>query len=207
MDRAFRWTKQHGTRLSGDYPALRNQILTTPAQVDLPPLVLSRLDVDAIRAQPTLVSESAAALEEKEFRTWFFDAGRLGPYLEALLQAKDSPIVLSPAQQQERFRVTVEKAVEEIFGGATKQSWVRRLYTMAYCLAATNRQEAARQACAAALALDASARGGRDIALCEQLVRVSLASLFQRATEQEKERAQSSLILTPQQAAQRRRLR
>jgi len=52
-----------------------------------------------------------------------------------------------------------------------------------------------------ALALQESAHGGREIPLCEQLVRGSLAGFLQMAAEREQEQARSSLIMTPQQAA------
>ncbi|HVN83769.1 MAG TPA: hypothetical protein VMW17_02885 [Candidatus Binatia bacterium] len=208
VNRAFRWAQARGGRIEGDYPGLRAQIVRSSSASDLPPLVLSKLDVATIRAQPALLAESAALAEEKEFRTWFFDPETLQPYLEAMLQAKDSPLVLSQTQQQDRFRVTVEHAVEELFGGDRQPSWVRRLYEMAYFFSATHRDLAARRACAVAAALEASTHGGRDIPLCEYLVRGSLAALLHAATEREQEHARSSLILTPQQAAaeaQRRR--
>ncbi|HUI28043.1 MAG TPA: hypothetical protein VL403_18325 [Candidatus Kryptonia bacterium] len=205
MDRAFRWAQQRGSRVEGDYPGLRAQVVRTPAPIDLPPLVFSRLDPESIRAQPALLAESPTLAEEKEFRTWFFDPESLRPYLEALMQAKDSPLVLSQAQQQERFRATVERAVEELFGGEHQASWVRRLLAMAYVLSVTHRDLAARRACAVALALEASRHGGREIPWCEHLVRGSLAAYLQMAAEREEEQARSSLIVTPQQAAQRRR--
>jgi hypothetical protein len=207
MDRAFRWSQQRGTPVDGDYPGLRGQVLRSAAPTDLPPLILSRLDPAQIGAQPALLTDSAALADEKELRTWFFDAEALQPYLDELLQAKGSPIVLTPAQQQERFRSTVEKAVEELFSGPSRASWSRRLFMMAYFFAATRRETAARRALAVGLALENSAHGGRDIPLCEHLVRGSLAALFQMATEREQEQARSSLIMTPQQAAEAARQR
>ena len=79
---------------------------------------------------------------------------------------------------------------------------------MAYFFHATRRIDQARRAVAAALALEASTRGGREIPLCEQLVRTSLAAFLQMEQQREEEQARSSLVLTPQQAvreAQRRR--
>lgn len=202
MDRAFRWAQERGGRVEGDYPGLRGQILRTPAPADLPPLVGARLNLKAIRADADLLEQSVQLLEEKEFRTWFFDPDTLKPYLDALMQVKDSPLVLTQAQQQERFVATVERAVAELFGGDKQQSYARRLFMMAYYFSATHREDAAKRACAAALALTAATQGGRDIPLCDQLVRTSLAAFMQAAAQQEQEQTRTSLIMTPQQAAQ-----
>jgi len=201
MDRAFRWAQQRGNRIEGDYPGLRAQIARTAAPTELPPLIFSRFDATSIRNDPALLRESPALFEEKEFRTWVLDPETLQPYLAEIMKAKDSPIVLSPAQQQERFQATVARAVEELFTGERQQSWARRLYEMAYFFAVTRRESSARRACAVALALQESAHGGREIPLCEQLVRGSLAGFLQMAAEREQEQARSSLIMTPQQAA------
>ena len=201
MDRAFRWAQQRGNRIEGDYPALRAQVARTTAPSELPPLIFARFDAASIRSDPALLRESPALFEEKEFRTWVLDPETLQPYLAEIMKAKDSPIVLSPAQQQERFQVTVARAVEELFTGERQQSWARRLYEMAYFFAVTRRESSARRACAVALALQESAHGGREIPLCEQLVRGSLAGFLQMAAEREQEQARSSLIMTPQQAA------
>ena len=165
------------------------------------PLIFTRLDAEAVRAQPQLVADSATLLEEKEFRTWFFDREALKPYIDEMLEAKSSPLILHPTQQQERFRIAVERAIEELFGGEMRLSWVRRLEEMAYFLHETGRPEQAKGALAAALALQGSGRGGRDIGICEQLARTGLAAFLQMEEERQAEESRTSLVLTPQQAA------
>jgi hypothetical protein len=102
----------------------------------------------------------------------------------------------------------VERAIEELFGGEMRASWVRRLEEMAYFLHESDRPEQAQRALAAALALEAGSRGGRDIDICEQLVRTGLAAFLQMEEERQAEESRTSLVLTPQQAireAQQRR--
>ncbi len=207
MDRAFRWATQHGQPISGDYPGIRAQLLKEPA-AELPPLIFRYVDPEAVRGDAQLLQDSPRLLEEKEFRTWFFDTEALQPYIDETRQIRDSPLVLNQVQQQERFRVLGERAVEELFGGERRLGWVYRLQEMAYFLHATRRAEPAKQALAVALALESSTRGGRDIPFCEQLARSSLAAHLQVEEEREQEQARSSLVVTPQQAvreAQRRR--
>ncbi|HVO26091.1 MAG TPA: hypothetical protein VMW56_20945 [Candidatus Margulisiibacteriota bacterium] len=200
IDRAFRWAAAHGQAGGGDYPGMRAKLIKAPVS-EMQPLIFAHVDVAAVRSNPQVLAASAELLEEKEFRTWFFDQETLKPYLDEAQRIKDSPLLLNPAQQQERFRALTERAIEELFGGARRLSWVRRFEEMAYFFHATARSEAALQALAAALALDASAHGGRDIPVCEQLARASLFAFLQVEEQREQEEVRSSLVLTPQQAA------
>ena len=65
----------------------------------------------------------------------------------------------------------------------------------------TGRPDRARSADAVALALAASTRGGRDIAFCEDLVRMSLVGFWQAESERAAEESRGALVVTPQQAA------
>ena len=207
IDRAFRWATEQQHPISGDYRGFRAQLTKEPVR-EVPSPARARFDAAAVRADATLLAQSETLLEEKEFRTWFFDRDALQPYLEEAHQIKDSPLVLNPAQQQERMRALVERAVAELFGGTLQASWARRLEAMAAFFAAANRGDAAKRALAVALALADSTRGGKDIPFCETLARSSLAAFLQMEEQREQEAARSSLIVTPQQAAremQRRR--
>jgi len=197
--RAFRWVRERRAPLPADYPALRAQFTKEPPAEDLPPLILAHVDAAALAADVDRLGKSDALLEEKEFRTWFFPGEELQPYLDEMASIRDSPLVLNRAQQEERVRGVVERAVEELFAGARRDSWVRRLYEMAHFFWVTRRREQAQQAVVVALALARSERGGREIPFCEHLARASLALLAQVTAEEEAERAKSSLILTPQQ--------
>jgi len=206
IHRAFLWARARQTPMTGDYPALRAQILNEPVAENLPPLALSRCDVAAVKTDVTLLGRSAELLEEKEFRTWFLGPDEVKPYLEEFASIQESPLVLNEFQQTERMRATVQRAIAERFGGEQRESYVRRMYEMAYFFAATARPERANQALAVALALAEGERGGPNIPFCERLVQTSLAAWSEVAAEQEAERAKSSLVVTPQQfAAERRR--
>jgi len=207
IHRAFGWSRARTTPMTGDYPALRAQLVRTPPSEDLPPLVFSRLDIDAIRRDAELLAHSDALLEEKEFRTWFLGPEQLKPYLDELASIRESPLVLNRPQQEERFRDVVERAVGDLFGGEWRAVYPRRLYEMAYFLAVTGRAPRAQEAVAVALALAGSERGGHGIPFCEHLARASLGVHFHAAVEQEQERAQSSLVVTPQQYASEMRRR
>ena len=162
--------------------------------------VLGRLVALKTMSEALLV-ESTQLLDEKEFRTWFPDADVLKPYVDDILSSRDSPILLNEAQQKDRGREQVERALEELFGGDVQASWVRRLQEMAHYLHVTKRPVQAKRALAVALALENSKRGGRDIAFCEQLVGTSISAILQLEEQHERQRDRESLIVTPQQAA------
>jgi hypothetical protein len=148
-----------------------------------------------------LVEESASLLEEKEFRTWFFERDTLAPYLEQLHGVHDSPIVLNEAQQGERLSAIAETATKTLFGGQQRESWCRRLEEMAFFFHATGRVESAKKTLAAALALAVSEKGGMDVPLCDQLCRTSLLAYWQIEEKRQQEQSRSSLVVSPQQAA------
>lgn len=206
MHRAFGWARARGTRMVGDYPALRLQLTRHPAAESMPPIALARLGAAALADEAGRLAQSAGLLEEPELRTWFRTAEELAPFLEELASVKDSPLVLNQVQQQERFDEVIVRAIDTVFGGEMQSSWARRLSEMANYFALTRRLDRAAQAVAVARAL---AAGGapRDIPFCAHLVRASLAFFFQQTLEQQEEQSKTSLVLTPQQVMARRERR
>jgi len=200
IDRAFQWAAEKGHSVSGDYRGFRAQ-LTKEAVREMPSPARAELDAEAVRADVRVLVESESLLEEKEIRTWFLDPETVRPYLEETRGIKESPLVLNEAQQQERLRVVIDGALEEIYGGEMQPSWVRRFDAMAVFFLATNRRSAARRALAVSLALEASTRGGRDVPFCETLVRSSLLAYIEMEEQRQQEEAKGSLVVTPQQAA------
>jgi hypothetical protein len=203
IHRAFQWARARDTRMSGDYPALRAQLTRLPMPEAMSPDAPARGDAAAAAADGVWLAQSAGLLEEPEFRTWFLAADELKPYLDEMAGVKDSPLVLNRTQQQERFEAVIVGAIDTIFGGENRSSWARRLAEMGFYLAAARRATPAAQAMAAGRALEGGT-AAREIPFCAHLVRASLAFFFQAALEQEQEREQTSLVLTPQQALARR---
>jgi hypothetical protein len=202
INRAFRWGRSRNAHMSGDYVAERRQLLKDPPPEDMPPLIFSRLDPNTVRAEGGLLARSEELLEEKEFRTWLLSEETSRPYLAEMDGIRESPLVLSEVQQSERVRICVQRAVVEVFDGEQRHSYSRRLAEMAYFLFASGREERARQALAVSLALEESNRGGAGIPFCEALVGKGLAMWSSVAKEEEMERQQGSLVVTPRQFAE-----
>jgi hypothetical protein len=108
IHRAFQWARAQGTPMHGDYPAARTQITREPAPDGMEPLVLARIDREAVRADAAALAQSAEILQEKELRTWFLSAEEARPYLEDVSGAQESPLVLSQVQQDDRVRRVLE---------------------------------------------------------------------------------------------------
>jgi len=202
MSEAYAWATSRGATVRGDYLGFRAQIFREPPRPVTHP-ILSVLDPAAVRADATVLAESAELLEEKEFRTWFLSTERVQPHLDQLQMVFDSPLVLNEQQKEERAREVVGNAVATEFGGENRGSYVRRLLDTAWIFHATRRPLAARRALATALALEHGNEGGKGIPFCETLVRMSVATHFRMTAEKKAEESKTSLIMTPQEARAR----
>ena len=195
VHRGFEWARAAGARMEGDYPGLRAQF-AREAPAETSPL-------PAPVADPEALARSAELLGEPELRTWFRPPEELEPFLREFGGVHDSPLVLSEAQQRERYDDIIGRAIDTLFGGDQRASWARRVTELARYLTATRRPARAAEASAVAAALEGGA-APHTLPLCDQLVRASLAFFMQMAAQQEEERAKGSLIVTPQQAARQR---
>jgi hypothetical protein len=188
-----------GTPRVGEYPALRARLVPTEPVAPTPPL-----DVQThLPSVPETAASAAALLDQPEFATWLLERGTLQPYLTEVADARESPLLLSPTQQDERIRGIVTRALREIFSGATATAYRRRLEEMAYYLHATGRQDLAAAAAAGAAALATSAHGGEGVAFCEELTRRSFATLTAADAARARTEAEGSLIVRPSAAPPR----
>jgi hypothetical protein len=106
-------------------------------------------------------------------------------------------IVLNPMQQEDRVTWVIEKAIEGFFGGAAGRRARRRLEDIAYYLAHTGRRPTGGYAAAAAAKIRDSADLKR-IPFFQNLVRTMFGAVI--AEQQEKEREEPRLIMTPAEA-------
>jgi hypothetical protein len=177
-----------------EYPALRSRLTNAVAQAEPHP-VFSRLDKEEI-VESVRLDASRRLLEETELRMWLIDEDLLLPYIERVAALRDSRIVLSSIQQQQRFEAIVKEAVEGIFlDDAFRPVFERRLEDVALQLVESKREDKAKSALRVALALERKELGGLvGVPLLEELVRRSLALYMAR----EKEKAsEPSLIIKP----------
>ena len=116
-----------------------------------------------------LLDRTAELLERPELLGWFVDPGSVHEDSLALLQARESRLVVSDQIKAEREAAIVDGVIDRHFTGEARQRWARRLRDMAFIFRATDREEPARLAECAAAALADEARAARTIPLVRGL--------------------------------------
>jgi hypothetical protein len=109
-------------------------------------------------ADPRLLERGPELLGLVELQDWFVDPEELHEEAVALLEARDSRLVVPDAVKAEREAAIVERAAERAFTPPWRERWARRLLEMAWIFRATGRPEEARLAEAQALALGSAER-------------------------------------------------
>ncbi len=188
----FARARAAGTGGVGEYPTFRARLTSTePAPRD-PPLA-ARVLGEAGRD----VADGARLLDELEFTTWRLERPALAAYVAEIAAVRESPLVLSRPQQEDRVRAVVARALREFFAEDGGAAYRRRLEEMAYYLDATARRPLAIVALASAQALAASTAGGEGIPFFEELTRRSFAVLLEEDAARAREEAQGSVLVRP----------
>jgi len=176
----------------GQYPTLRARMTShPPASLD-PPLI-ARVAPDAL-TDVAAAAQGAQLLDEIEFVTWPLERQVLSPYLADIAAARESPLVLSRPQQEERVQAALAVAYRELFGGDRAAVYRRRLEEMAYVLHASGRRDLARAAAATATRL---ARGDESIPFFAELLRRSVAALMAEDEAKARADAEGSVLVRP----------
>jgi hypothetical protein len=144
-----------------------------------------------------LVAESAALLTEPELALWWPQPTDAEPFLREIDELQESPIVLSPTQQEGRLAATLARAAATFY---PRPVTARRLHATAYVFAETGRGPAARMALAVAHALEDDPAGRRDVPLLAALTHQGLGRLAAARAAQRTSDRQRSLVVTPGEA-------
>jgi len=121
------------------------------------------------KADPALVERSAELIDMAELGGWFVDPALVQEDALAMLQARESRLVVSDQVKAERETAIADTAIDRVFAGDARRRWARRLEEMARIFQATRRDEPAAIAAAAAVALGDEARAARTIPLVRAL--------------------------------------
>ncbi|HLJ43871.1 MAG TPA: hypothetical protein VKT12_06600, partial [Candidatus Binataceae bacterium] len=188
---AFRRTPADKRSQVGNFLTLRTEIVGTPPPTEI---------VHPIYAEMAAALEHEPApdlLKEPEIAAWKFPATAIKAYVDEIKSIQESVLVLNPVQQEGRIIVVVERAAGELLGGERAVAVRRRLEDIAYYMARSGRREAAGWAAAAAARLRDGADASR-VPFFQALIRAQLGAVF--AEEQERERDEPRLIMTPAEA-------
>lgn len=180
-----------------DYLRVRSRLTDLPPAPPAEPRSPRALPPADDAESSALVAASGALVGEPEFAAWWPAPEALVPYLEELNAIRDSPIVLSEAQQGERLHTVLARAAEALYPPAVL---ARRLTGTAYVLAETGRPEPARLALATATALAAHPAGAAEVPFVATLVQQRLGRLFAAQLARQEDERRSSLVVTPGEA-------
>lgn len=172
-----------------DYLRVRRRVTADPPAPPAEPVSARVAPVGADEA-PALAADPARLLAEPELLTWVPAPEALEPFVEEIGRARESPLVLSPAAEQDRAAEILARAARAF---APPDVLARRLEGTAWVLAETGRTERAREALAAATLLRSRPEARGEVPLVVALVRRALGVLLASdAAHQE-----GSLIVTP----------
>jgi hypothetical protein len=107
----------------------------------------------ASAVDPAVLGRSASLLELAELGGWFVDPGRVATEALALLQARESRLVVSDQIKAEREAAIIDGVVEVHFPAAARLRWAGRLREMADIFGMTGRADEATLARTVATAL------------------------------------------------------
>jgi hypothetical protein len=102
---------------------------------------------------PLVLERSASLLELAELGGWFVDPARVGTEALALLQARESRLVVSDQIKAEREAAIIDGVIEVHVAAAAQLRWAGRLREMADIFAMTGRGDEATLARTVATAL------------------------------------------------------
>jgi hypothetical protein len=194
-------TARASGRTAPSYQAVRARLTSDPPAAPREP-VSPRVRPPAADDVERLVARSAELLEQPEFRSWWPPPDAAQPFVGEIASLRNSPLVLSEAQQTERLRHVLEQAAAAFY---PPERVARRLDAMAYVLAETGRAEAAQQALAVATAVRQRPRDAASVPLIRTLTQRGLGLLLAAEQSRAEEERRGSLVLTPAEAALRAR--
>jgi hypothetical protein len=176
----------------GQYPTLRARMTSQPPAALTPPLAARVTPPLAVGA--TALADGTKLLDEIEFTTWTLTREALAPHLAAIEAARESPLVLSRPQQEERVQAALAETRHTLFGGPAAAVYRRRLEEMAYVLHASGRPELAAAAAATATAL---ADGNDATPFFTELLRRSVAPMVAEDDAKARAEAEGSVLVRP----------
>lgn len=140
---------------------------------------------------------SPELMKEPEVAAWPIAQALVKPYADEIAGLRNSVIVLSRVQQEDRVVTIVERAIAELLAGETGRRLRRHLEDTAYYFSRSGRRQQAAWAAAAAARIRDGAELKR-ITFFQALMRAQLGAVI--ADEEQHQREEPRLIMTPAEA-------
>jgi hypothetical protein len=188
---AYRRTPESQRGEVRNFFAMRTELIAQSPPVDLQHPIYGEFAADLAK------EASVELMKEPEVAAWAIDPATVKSYADEIASLRNSVIVLSRIQQEERIITVVERAISELLGGDIGTRLRRHLEDTAYYFARTGRRDQAAWAAAAAARL----RDGADLSHAPfflAFMRAQLGAII--AEEEQHQREEPRLIMTPAEA-------
>jgi hypothetical protein len=152
VEESYRRNLSTGTPVPQDFQGLHDLIGMPDTPWEQGP-IYHLINPEEIRGQPAWLSLPGQLLDVKELQGWHVPPEAVQKYREDARRTAESPIIVSPALQQERLEAVQKRVLREMFDPDTCTRYRTRLEEMAYLLWQTKRPDEAKRAFASALAL------------------------------------------------------
>jgi len=136
-----------------DYLQLRPWILDNVTLLDRSP-IYDLIPLDSVSEKILTDSQIHKLLDHRLMESWIIEPSELKPMVDEISQVKESPILVSEAQQTNRVREIKEKAIGDFYPGEKRSVLKNRLEEMAYLFFKLNEEEYARICLTAAFSLE-----------------------------------------------------
>ena len=149
---AAQQTADVGSPIPEEYTAWLEFAGRHPANVS-PAFIYAQVGVDQEAPPVVDAAQAEALLDEVELAPWTLAIDTLSNYVDELILARNSPIILSEAAEVSRERQIGARAADQYFTDAMRRRYRRRLEETALLLHRSERTNQAQAALASALAL------------------------------------------------------
>jgi hypothetical protein len=170
-------------------------LMGSSPSLPLRPLIYRYLEEEETKSHPELLDRSASLFQLSPFETWALEEGDSKKYLALLKEASASRLVLAPHQKEGRLMEIYQQAVHELFDGARRLLYRRRLEEMAYILWKKGQESEARVSVAAAAEMEKESGILAPHPFLMELVKRSLSSQLEQ--EKEKKEQEPGFIIKP----------
>jgi hypothetical protein len=194
FEEAQQLTLQKGRALPQNYLSLRANVEKIRKDYEKP-LVYTVLEPDRGEEGEWLLERSGSLLRTEFFGGWLLEREEIEPYVQAVVEANESRLILSEVQRRARIEEVYRQALAELFPEVRRLLYKRRLEEMAYVLLKLEKAEEARMALAAAVDLERPFNLFKPNPFLFELVVRSILSKI--AGSEAKEEQEPSLIIRP----------
>ncbi|UCC66494.1 MAG: hypothetical protein JSW32_00675 [Deltaproteobacteria bacterium] len=161
------------------------------------PLIFRYKKEEEVRNRVRLLKESGNLHKIPPFNAWLLNTEEVQKYAEAIKEAEESRIALTPQQKDARLNSIYMEALRELFPEEKRLRWKRRLEEMAYILWKMGKEREASVALSAAVDLKTPFNPIEPNPFIWTLLVKSIYSLLETHLVEKEKEQKTSLIVTP----------